>query len=97
MHILAKINWDWMEEVGFLDALEPYLTKAFFGVQGQFIYIGWIRLFRIQEPVYMKLCMDFLATVQYRKKKGTHDRKNITFCLGGKRRELSLVDFALRT
>lgn len=41
--------------------------------------------------------MEFLASICIRKKKGVHDRQNITFCLRGEQRELSLADFALRT
>lgn len=47
--------------------------------------------------MYKELCVEFLATVQFRKKKGVHDRKNITFCLGGEIRELSLANFDMRT
>ncbi|CAI9280404.1 unnamed protein product [Lactuca saligna] len=59
--------------------------------------MAWIRLFHPQEPVYKELCVEFLDIVYFTKKKGVNDRKNITFFLGGERRELSLVDFAMRT
>lgn len=75
-----------------MDALEPYLTKVFNGVNGQFTFMDWRRLFRMQELVYKEPCVEFLATIRFRKIKGIHDRKNITFFLGGEHRELSLRD-----
>lgn len=45
VHIPAKINWNWLEEVGLSEAIEPFLTKSFDGVQGQFICMDWRRLF----------------------------------------------------
>lgn len=86
-----------MEEVGLSDTHEPYLTKDLDVAQGQFLCIGWRRLFRIQEPVYKELCVKFRSNVRFRKKKGTYDRKNITFCLIGEQREMSLADFAFGT
>lgn len=41
--------------------------------------------------------MEFLAIVQFWKKKGIHDRQNIIFCLRGEQRKLNLADFALRS
>lgn len=82
VYIPVKINWHWMEEVCLSEALEPYLTKSFDGVQSRFVCMAWRRLFRIQEPTYKELCVEFLATVHFPNKKGVHDIKNITFCLG---------------
>lgn len=75
VHIPAEINWSCTEEVSQSKALEPFLTKSFDRVQGQFICMTWGRLFHIQEPVYKELCVEFLATGHFRKKKGIHDRK----------------------
>ncbi|CAH1428868.1 unnamed protein product [Lactuca virosa] len=48
VHMPAEINWNWMEEVGLSEAIEPFLTKSFDGVQGWFIFMAWRRLFHIQ-------------------------------------------------
>ncbi|CAH1423750.1 unnamed protein product [Lactuca virosa] len=58
VHIPAEINWSWMEEVGLSEALEPFLTKSFDGVQGRFICMAWRHLFHIQEPMYKELCVE---------------------------------------
>lgn len=79
VHIPAEINWSLMEEVGLSEALEPFLTKSFDGVQGRFVYLAWKRLFWIQEPVHNELCMGFLATMHFFKKKCVHDRKTSLF------------------
>lgn len=79
VYIPVKINWHWMEEVCLSEALEPYLTKSFGGVQGRVVCMDWRRLFRIQEPVYKELCVEFLAIMYFRKKKGVHEKKTSLF------------------
>ncbi|CAH1450870.1 unnamed protein product [Lactuca virosa] len=86
------IGWD----KGLMESIEPYLDKVFNGVHGQFMCLGWRRIFEIQEVVYKELVHDFLATVSFAWKDGIYVDDNLTFCLGGERRSLSLADFALR-
>ena len=45
--------------------------------------------------VYKELVYEFLATVSFARKDGIYADDNLIFCLGGERRSLSLVDFAL--
>lgn len=40
--------------------------------------------FHIQEPMYKELCVECLAMVHLRKKKGIHDRKSLPFAWAGK-------------
>ncbi|CAH1436194.1 unnamed protein product [Lactuca virosa] len=86
-----------MEQVGFLEGIEPFLAKSCNGVQGRFMCMAWRRVFDIQEIVYKELVVEFLATVSFRRKIGALENGNVTFCLGGERRELSLAELAMRT
>lgn len=65
VHVSANISWTWMDEVGLSEAIEPFLTNDFDGVQGCFVCMGWRRLFHIQEHMYKELCMEFLAMVHF--------------------------------
>lgn len=59
--------------------------------------VGWKRLFEIQYVVYRELVIEFLAMVAFCRKISAMENRNITFCLGGEWRELSLVELAIRT
>lgn len=83
VHVPAVVNWHWIEQIGLLEGLEPFLDKSFAGVHGPFICMGWRRLFQIQEVVYKELVVEFLTTVSFRCKIGVLEEKNITFCLQG--------------
>ncbi|CAH1418795.1 unnamed protein product [Lactuca virosa] len=97
VQVPAVVDWNWIEQTGLLEGLEPFLEKSFAGVHGPFICMGWRRLFQIQEVVYKELVVENLAIVSFRRKIGALEKKNITFCLKGERRELNLTDLALRT
>ncbi|CAH1422734.1 unnamed protein product [Lactuca virosa] len=97
VHVSAEVNWTWMEEVGLLEAIESFIVQSFDSVQGRFVCMAWRRLFHIQELVYKEFVVEFLAAVTFRRNIGIHESANITFCLGGERRELSLAEFAMRT
>ncbi|CAI9283125.1 unnamed protein product [Lactuca saligna] len=46
--------------------------------------------------MYKELVIEFLATMTFSRKDGIYPNNNLTFCLGGERRTLSLADFTLR-
>ncbi|CAH1424455.1 unnamed protein product [Lactuca virosa] len=58
--------------------------------------MGWRRLFETQEVMYKDLVIEFLATISFARKDGIFAEDNLSFFLGGERRTLSLVDFAIR-
>ncbi|CAH1417605.1 unnamed protein product [Lactuca virosa] len=96
VHVPAVVDCQWMSETGLMEAIEPYIDKSFNGVHGQFLCLGWRQIFQIQEIVYKELLIEFLAMVSFARKDGIYADSNLTFCLGGERRTLSLADFALR-
>ncbi|CAH1441649.1 unnamed protein product [Lactuca virosa] len=96
VHVPAEVDWHWIGNSGLMEAIEPYLDKVFNGVHGQFMCLGWRRIFEIQEVVYKELVYEFLATVSFAKKDRIYADDNLTFCLGGERRSLSIADFALQ-
>lgn len=96
VHVPAYVDWHWMGSTGLMEAMEPFLDKVFESIHGPFVCIGWRRIFQIQETVYKELVMEFLSTVSFARKTGIYVDDNLTFCLGGERRTLSLADFALR-
>ncbi|CAI9303003.1 unnamed protein product [Lactuca saligna] len=58
VHVSTEINWNWIEEVGLLEAIEPYLIQSYDGIQGWFVCTTWRTLFHIQDPVYNKLVVE---------------------------------------
>ncbi|CAH1433904.1 unnamed protein product [Lactuca virosa] len=96
VHVPAVVNWQWFSETGLLEALDPYLHKMFESIHGPFVCMGWRRIFQIQETVYKELVVEFLSTVSFARKAGIYADDNLTFCLGGERRSLTLADFSLR-
>lgn len=56
----------------------------------------WRRLFQIQELVYKALCLEFYVTISFRGRADAFDMENLTFCLGGERRECSVAELAWR-
>ncbi|CAH1417055.1 unnamed protein product [Lactuca virosa] len=97
VHVPVVVDWHWIGQTGLMEGIEPYLDKAFNSIHGPFVCMGWRRLFEIQEGVYKELVVEFLATVYFARKDGIFVEDNLSFCLGGKRRTLSLADFTLRT
>ncbi|CAH1450032.1 unnamed protein product [Lactuca virosa] len=83
IHVLAVFNWQWSEQTGLLEGIEPYFVRNFAGVHGQFKSMGWRQLFQIQEIVYKELVIEFLGTISFRRKDGAFDEDNLTFFLGG--------------
>ncbi|CAH1453863.1 unnamed protein product [Lactuca virosa] len=97
VHVPTLVDWHWIGQTGLMEGLEPYLDKAFNSIHGQFVCMGWRRLFEIQEVVYKELVVEFLATISFARKDGIFVEYNLSFCLGGERCTLCLADFALRT
>lgn len=95
-YIPNELNWTWIEQVGLADSLNPYLTKVFMQDGVQITCDGWKRLFRIQEPVYRELCLEFFSTVIFCAGDGYYNPKALTFFLGGEYRECSMADLGWR-
>lgn len=96
VHVPVVVNWGWIEQVGLLEGIEPIFGKSFDGLQGRFMCIAWRRLFQIQEIIYKELVIEFLATISFRRKIGALKDGNLNSCLGGEKRELSLVELVIR-
>ena len=60
-----RIDWDWLQNVRYEEELAPYLVKEFHHEGETMVCDGWSRVFRIQEPVYLELCLEFFSTVSF--------------------------------
>ncbi|CAH1422232.1 unnamed protein product [Lactuca virosa] len=69
-HVPVVVDGQWIGQTGLMEGIEPYFDKAFDGIHGQFVCMGWRRLFQIQEVVYKELVIEFLATVSFARKYG---------------------------
>lgn len=92
VHVHAVVDWHWIGQSGLMEGIEPYLDKAFNIIHGLFVCMGWRRLFEIQEVVYKELVIEFMATISFTRKDGIFVEDNLSFCLGGERHTLSLVE-----
>ncbi|CAI9271401.1 unnamed protein product [Lactuca saligna] len=79
VHVPVEVDWQWIGSSGLMEAMEPYLDKVFNGVQGQFMCLGWRRIFEIQEVFYKELVYEFLATVSFARIDGIYVDDNLIF------------------
>lgn len=91
-----ELNWTWLKQVGLANSLNPYLIKVFMQNGVQITFDGGRRLFRIQEPIYRELCLEFFSTVTFRGGDDYYESNALTFCLGGEYRECSMADLGWR-
>ncbi|XP_052619683.1 uncharacterized protein LOC128126028 [Lactuca sativa] len=89
-------NWTWLEQVGLVEAMDPYLTQVFINYEVQITCDVWRRLFQMQELVYQELCLEFFSTVTFRGGDNYYDTNVLTFCLGGEFRECSMTELGWR-
>lgn len=82
-YIANEVNWEWLEQVGLVEAMNPYVTKIFMNEGVRITCIGQKRLFQLQKPVYKELCLEFNATIRFKGRSDAFDIENLTFCLGG--------------
>lgn len=75
-----------------MEALDPFFIKEFVGDGVRITYMGWRRLFIIEEPIYKELCVELLNIFRSRKREEIHDTGKFNFCLGGERRECSMAE-----
>lgn len=47
-----ELSWSWLDQVGLVEAMNPYLTKVFVNKGVRITCDRWRRLFQLQEPVY---------------------------------------------
>ena len=57
---------------------------------------GWMRLFKIQEPIFTELCWEFFATISFPGGSEYYNPNAITFCLAGELRQCSIAELAWR-
>lgn len=82
IHVPPMIDWDWIREVRLEEGVTIYLTKMFNYRGVRLTCIDWRRLFHLQEPIFMEICVKIFATAQFRKRNNDDDKGNFTFCLG---------------
>lgn len=75
------MDYNWIQVADLLEQVEPYLTKLFVQDGVRLTCMGWRRLFRIKESVYMEICVEFFSSINFRKLDDVNDPKNFTFCL----------------
>ena len=66
IYVPNRIDWGWLQSVCYEEGLAPYLLKEFVYEGESMVCDGWSRVFRIQEPVYRELCLEFFSTVSFR-------------------------------
>lgn len=81
VRVPALMDWHWIGKIRLIEAIEPYLDKVFNNTHGQFVFMGWRRLFEIQEAVYKELVIEFLAMVSFARKDGIFAEENLSFPL----------------
>lgn len=95
-YVSTKVDWDWLQEVKLGEALDQYLTRVFVEDEVRITCTAWRHLFRLRELVYKELCIEFLATFQFRKRSIIYDSGNFTFYLGCEKRECRVVELFFR-
>ena len=94
VYVPNRIDWEWLQSVRYEEELAPYLLKEFQHEGQTMICDGWSRVFRIQEPVYLELCLEFFSTVSFTGGVDVFHPTSFSFCLGGEFRHCSVVDLA---
>lgn len=93
------LDWGVAEEFGLTARFGDVQTRRFHDNVGNLLFTchGWNRLFAMQETVYMELCWEFFATVQFNKDSTNYDDQSVfSFRLGGIYRRCSIIDLARR-
>lgn len=95
-YIADEVNWEWLEQFGLVNVMNPYSTKIFIGDEVWITCTGWRRLFQLKEQVYKELCLEFYDIVWFRGGDDVFNMKSLTICLGGEWKEHSVVELAWR-
>lgn len=82
-YIANEVSWSWLEQVGLVEAMKPYLTNVFINKGVKVTCTAWRRLFQILDSVYKEPCQEFYATIQLQGGDDPFDTHNFTFYLGG--------------
>ena len=96
VYVPNRIDWEWLQTVRYEEELAPYLLREFQHGGESMICDGWSRVFRMQEPVYLELCLEFFSTVSFTGGVDLYHPASFTFCLGGEYHQCSVVDLACR-
>lgn len=59
------------------------IYRQFYGRRGLGYMYRWRKLFRIQEPAYQEVSVEFFSIVRFKNVDGVHDPANFTFYLVG--------------
>lgn len=93
-YLANEMSFSWLEEVGLVDVMNPYLTKIFVDDRVGETSSAWRRLFQLHEPVYSELCMEFYATMRFWGWDDYFDMHALICCPGGVHRECSITELA---
>ncbi|KAJ9556996.1 hypothetical protein OSB04_011610 [Centaurea solstitialis] len=95
--ILRRADWELLQTLGVDNRVRAILDKHAMGENGQeyFIYNACDRVFRIDEPLYRELILEFVTSFVFDANKAIIDCHEpcMTFRLGGIWRTLSLANF----
>ncbi|GJX94304.1 hypothetical protein Tco_0348890 [Tanacetum coccineum] len=92
IHSEDVVDWEFLSNKGLAQSFFNSInTDPFFGPQ-------WANLFQINKPIFRKLAREFFASFEFDATPCRYDplHKGVTFRLGGKEREMPLLEFRWR-
>nr|GEU52783.1 hypothetical protein [Tanacetum cinerariifolium] len=96
------VDWQLLHKIGCGEEIDQMLKISLKEAKSNeeiLFYVAWVRAFNIQEPIYPKLCREFYATYQFDEVCADDElqsKKIISFRLGGRAHNLTLLEFARR-
>lgn len=90
-------NWNWVEDLCLMLQVEPLSTKFCICKNCHFICYGWERLFKIQEPIFKELSVEFFSTTIFKFNGDVNDKGAHNFRLKGKDHECSTIELSWRS
>ncbi|GJU91641.1 hypothetical protein Tco_1304064 [Tanacetum coccineum] len=96
------MDWQLLHKIGCGDEIDQMLKISLKEAQSEediFFSIVWVRAFNVREPIYPELCREFYAIYKFDEVCAGDElqtKKIISFRLGGKAHNLTLLEFARR-
>lgn len=95
--ITPSFNWGLASQTG-VDDIRNFLQYTLLDASGVCLSVcrGWERLFRIQEPIYWEVLMEFYSIVSFDPRKSPDASRAFSVQLGGMIRECNAIEFVVR-
>ncbi|GJR97699.1 putative ribonuclease H-like domain-containing protein [Tanacetum coccineum] len=96
------MNWDMLNRMGCDGEIDDMLRIRLREAESNeeiFTFVAWVRVFNINEPIYVELCHELYSTYEFDKVCADDElqtKKIIKFRLGGRAHSLTLLEFARR-